>query len=103
MTREQELNGEILAFSISHDYTMVRIYGHYAFGDGKETSYYRRPIRSFSFTELDGREKWAAYKFTRNVYHKFVPIHLKRIHSAIDQIPSELNFDVSEFSHQLTV
>lgn len=29
MKREQELNREILTFSISHDHKCVRIYGHY--------------------------------------------------------------------------
>lgn len=26
--------------------------------------YYRHPIRDFSFTELDIKEKWTAYRFT---------------------------------------
>jgi hypothetical protein len=33
-----------------------------------KTTFYRHPIRTFDFTELDGKEKWTAYKFTRNVY-----------------------------------
>jgi hypothetical protein len=65
---EQDLHREILAFSISHDYRAVRIYGHYAEINGREQKYYRHPIREFSFTELDGKEKWTAYKFTKNVY-----------------------------------
>lgn len=62
--REKELYREILAFSISHNYRSVRIYGHYAIIEGDKTTFYRYPIRDFSFTE----EKWAAYKFTMNVY-----------------------------------
>ncbi len=34
----------------------------------KDTKYYRHPIRDFSF-ELDGKDKWAAYRFTKIVYN----------------------------------
>jgi hypothetical protein len=46
----------------------VRIYGHYPVINGKDTTYYRHPIHKFDFTALDGKEKWTAYKFTKNVY-----------------------------------
>lgn len=55
--RQDEVNRQILAFSISHDHQLVRIYGHYAVIDGKDTKYYRHPIRNLVFTELDGKEK----------------------------------------------
>ncbi|KAI9778935.1 MAG: hypothetical protein M1816_003800 [Peltula sp. TS41687] len=55
--REKEVNCEILAFSVSHDHRVVRIYGHYPVVDREDTKYYRHPIRDFSFTELDGKEK----------------------------------------------
>ncbi|QSS61777.1 hypothetical protein I7I51_03954 [Histoplasma capsulatum] len=58
--REKDVDREILAFSISHDHTAVRIYGHYAFIEGDKTTFYRHPIRKFDFTEQDGKEKWAA-------------------------------------------
>jgi hypothetical protein len=32
----------------------------------------------------------------RNMYDIWIPNHLKRICSAVDQIPSDVNFDVSE-------
>ena len=53
--REKEL--EILAVSISHDHRSVRIYGHYAVIDGPELKYYRHPIRTFDFTEMDGKRE----------------------------------------------
>ncbi|OJD25764.1 hypothetical protein ACJ73_02862 [Blastomyces percursus] len=92
--REDEVNREILAFSISHDNRTVRIYGHYAVIERSKTSFYCHPIRTFDFTELDGREKWTAYTFTKNIYNKWAPDHLKRIHLAIDAIPPGVNFDV---------
>ncbi|KAF2476207.1 uncharacterized protein BDR25DRAFT_309636 [Lindgomyces ingoldianus] len=96
--RERELHREILAFSTSHDHQLVRIYGHYPVIDGKDTKYYRHPIHEFSFTELDGREQWTAYKFTKNVYEIWMPNHFKRLCSAIDQIPADLDFSVPQLS-----
>jgi hypothetical protein len=96
--REQELDREILAFSVSHDHRAVRIYGHYAVIEGKGQKYYRHPIREFSFTELDGKDKWTTYKFTKNVYEIWMPKHFKRICSAIDAFPSGVSFDLSQQS-----
>jgi len=94
--REKELDREILAFSISHDHRSVRIYGHYPVIKGDKTTFYRHPIHEFSFTALDGKEKWTAYKFTKNVYDTWMPIQHKRICSAIDDLPADINFDLSQ-------
>jgi hypothetical protein len=94
--RENELHREILAFSISHNHRAVRIYGHYPVINGNETTFYRHPIRTFDFTELDGRDKWTAYRFTKNVYNIWIPMHLSRICSVVDELPLNINFEVSE-------
>ncbi|KAG8425870.1 hypothetical protein J3459_008661 [Metarhizium acridum] len=91
--RENEVHRQILAYSISHDHKSVRIYGHYAVIDGKDTKYYRHPIREYFFTELGGKEKWTAYRFTKNVYELWMPSHFKKLCSAIDQLPSESDFN----------
>ncbi|MCJ1395927.1 hypothetical protein MMC18_008813 [Xylographa bjoerkii] len=65
--REKELHRKVLAFSISHDNEAVRIFGHYSVIDGDKTTFYRHPIHKFDFTALDGKDKWTAYKFTKNV------------------------------------
>ncbi|KAK3996888.1 hypothetical protein QBC44DRAFT_123387 [Cladorrhinum sp. PSN332] len=91
--RENEVNRKILAFSVSHDHRSVRIYGHYPVISGKDVKYYRHPIRTFDFTELDGEDKWTAYQFTKNVYDRWMPAHFENICSAIDQLPSDLDFD----------
>ncbi|KIW06518.1 uncharacterized protein PV09_02952 [Verruconis gallopava] len=70
--REMKLHREILAFSISHNH------------------------RLFSFTPLNGKEKWTAYKFTKNIYDIWMPNHFKRLCSAIDQIPVDLDFSVAQ-------
>jgi hypothetical protein len=94
--RENELYREILAFLLSHDHRTVRIYGHYPIIDGSKTTYYRHPIHTFDFTALDGKEKWTAYKFTKSVYDIWMPAHFKRICSVIDELPPDLDFEVSQ-------
>lgn len=96
VNREKELDREILAFSISHDHRSVRIYGHYPVMDGEKITYYRHPIHEFSFTALEGKNKWTTYKFTKSVYDIWMPTHFKRICSAVDQLPSSLDFQVSD-------
>lgn len=90
MKREKELHLQILAFSLSHDHQMVRIYGHYPLIDGDKTEYYRHYIRAFDFTDLDGKDKWASYRFAKNVYDIWMPTHLERIRSAIDALSPSL-------------
>lgn len=92
--REAEVDRQILSFSVSHDHRAVRIYGYYPVIEGNAVKYYRHPIREFSFTELDGKEKWTAYRFTKNVYDLWMPSHFARIRAAIDQIPPDIDFTV---------
>ncbi|KAI0204450.1 hypothetical protein F4808DRAFT_474971 [Astrocystis sublimbata] len=96
--REEEVHRQILSFSISHDQRSVRIYGYYPVIDKKGTKYYRHPIHTFDFTALDGKEKWTAYRFAKNVYDTWMPDHFKRICSAIDQLPLKVDFNTPVLS-----
>jgi hypothetical protein len=100
MSRQDELHQKIITFSISHDNEAVRIYGHYALVNKNDISFYRHPIKKFDFTSEDGKEKWAAYKFTRNVYDIYLPIHLERICAVVDQLPDPEVFLVQPLSQQ---
>lgn len=84
--REDELHRKILAFSISHNATMVKIHGHYALIKDHTAKFYRHPIHEFSFTAQNGKDKWTVYQFTKNVYFEFMPTLHALICSAIDQI-----------------
>ncbi|KAK1778551.1 hypothetical protein QBC45DRAFT_433355 [Copromyces sp. CBS 386.78] len=96
--REKEVHRQILSFSVSHDHDFVRIYGYYPVViDKQNTKYYRHPIYKFSFTTMDGKEKWTAYRFVKNIYDKWMPNHFKSICSAIDQLP-DLDLDVQPLS-----
>jgi hypothetical protein len=96
--REKELHRKILAFSISHDHRTVRIYSHYPIIDGDKTTFYRHPIKTFDFTSEGGKDKWASYRFTKNVYDKWMPTHLKRICSVIDELRPDLDIVSSQQS-----
>ena len=93
--REKEVNREALAFSISHDDHQVRIYGHYAVITATKTTYHSHLIDEFSFVRFNGKEKWRAYKFTKNVYDIWMPALFERICSAIDQLPAHIDFEVA--------
>ncbi|KAI9793121.1 MAG: hypothetical protein M1816_001019 [Peltula sp. TS41687] len=98
--RKMELHRKILAFSLSHDHDNIRIYGHYALLDQVDgTAFHRYLIRRFSILDQEGKDRWAAYRFTRNVYDKFMPIQLKRIQEALDQLP-DYSFENGDASTQ---
>lgn len=86
---EEKLDRKIIAFSISHDGTCVRIYGHYALFKDGAAKFYRHPIKNFDFTSEEGKDKWTAYRFTKSIYFEFMPELHKLICSAIDKIPSD--------------
>jgi hypothetical protein len=66
--REKKLYREILAFLISYNHEIVRIYNYYLIIDGDKIIFYRYPIKKFDFTSEEGKDKWTSYKFTKNVY-----------------------------------
>jgi hypothetical protein len=84
--RQQELDREVLAFSISNDHETVKFYGHYAVIDGEKTTFYRHLIHIVHIKLLDGRERWTSYRFTRNVYDIWMPKHLDRIRKVINEL-----------------
>ena len=98
MKHEKELHWEILAFLVLYNDRTVRICSHYPMIDGKKTTFYHYPIHEFSFMELDSKEKWIVYKFTKNVYDIWIPSYLKRIYSVIDNLLPDLDFESSEQS-----
>lgn len=94
MGRENELHREINGFSISHSDECVRIWGHYAIINGRDFTFFRHPIAKFDISKtVQGDNRWMAYNFVRNVYDLWLPEHFKRICSAIDMLPADLNFE----------
>ncbi|KAL5044833.1 hypothetical protein BDW71DRAFT_208962 [Aspergillus fruticulosus] len=85
--REQELDCMILGFSITHNSSDVRIYGYYPVISRPEITYHTHNISSF---QLGSKTRWNSYKYIMAVYHKWVPLHLERICSAIEQLPERI-------------
>ena len=97
--RERELGQKINGFSISHNDEEVRIWGHYIVIDGKGAKFYRHLISKFIFVPSgEGDQRWKAYKFVKNLYDLWVPNHFKFLCSAIDMLPSDLNFEAPNLS-----
>ncbi|KAN0074178.1 hypothetical protein V8E54_008115 [Elaphomyces granulatus] len=65
----------VLAFSVSHNNELVRIYVHYAVVE--------EAMESFFLDSGDRQGRKRTYDFVREVYHKFYPEHLKRIQDAL--------------------
>lgn len=82
MSQAEQLHRKILVFSISHDHSTVKIYGHYALIKDR-TTFHRHLIRSFDLIDYDGQNRWTAYNFVRKAYDHFAPICLKRIRDAV--------------------
>ena len=96
--REKELDREILGFSISHDNLCASIYGHYASITEDGIKYWRHPLSAVVIIKQAGKERWIPYKFVKNLYATWVPLHLARIRSAIDDLPSGIDFGITEVS-----
>lgn len=84
---EARLAGKVLGFSISHNHEMVHLCAHYVAMKSSEATYHRRTIRKYSFTALNGRERWVSYSFVKSIYELWVPNHLNEIRSLLDQLP----------------
>ncbi|KAI9825148.1 MAG: hypothetical protein M1826_007073 [Phylliscum demangeonii] len=104
--RVKELYGQVLAFTVSHDDKMVRIYGHYAVmscDTATTLEFYRHDLALFDFDVSGGIDRFKAYNFVRNVYEKFVPEHRERIKTAAAFLPklaerAELSFAASDLA-----
>ncbi|MCJ1348391.1 hypothetical protein MMC31_006623, partial [Peltigera leucophlebia] len=86
----QQLYGEVLVFSVSHDNDRIFIYGHFAVAEPnfpEGLKYYRYPIAILSFTTRGGADMYKPYNFIMDVYEDFAPVHRKRIKDAVEQLP----------------
>ncbi|KAL7963250.1 hypothetical protein V8C34DRAFT_267651 [Trichoderma compactum] len=92
--REAELDRQVLAFSIAHSHREVQIVAHYPVILGENTSYFQKVLYSFDFADPACVDKWAAYRFTRNLYDHWMPTQYRRICSAIDEIPHNVTDDL---------
>ncbi|KAL3463008.1 hypothetical protein BJX64DRAFT_287743 [Aspergillus heterothallicus] len=91
--RENELDRQILGFSIAYNSTAVRIYGHYPViskEDGGIT-YHHHDIATYM---LMGKNRWRAWWFVMSVYRNWAPEHLDRIRAIVEFLPEDINLAV---------
>lgn len=96
--RKKELYREILVFSISHNYRIVRIYNHYAIIEEDKIFFYCYYIKTFDFTSEEGKDKWTSFSFTKNVYDKHKLALLKRIRLVVDNLLASIDFGLSQLA-----
>lgn len=89
--KTQDLLGRVLVFTVSHNNRVVNVYGHYAVSNGTEGeesfTYFRHDIAMFSLTMYEGKERFKAYNFVKQLYDEFAPLHLQRIREAVRAMP----------------
>ncbi|KAI9046167.1 uncharacterized protein KD926_004005 [Aspergillus affinis] len=92
--RQDELHRSALGVFIIHNHCEVEIYVNFARIENGQATYHYELLEGFSFTWEEGRNRWSSYKFVMAFYENWVPMHLERLRSAIDDLPV-VNFDVS--------
>ena len=78
-----EVDQRILAFSVVHNTTAVRIFGHFARVEERKLTFFRRLLYTADFENDLTSDKWAKpYSIIRAIYDVFFPQHLARILSS---------------------
>ncbi|KAK8172644.1 hypothetical protein BKA80DRAFT_214964 [Phyllosticta citrichinensis] len=101
VNRAHEINGEILAFSVTYDTSWIQIYGHYADVSERNVQFYRHDIlgNPWAYRERSAdTDRWLSYQFIKSLYKDWAPRQFQRICSAIDDLPS---WDVLRVSKSL--
>lgn len=87
----QGLLGRVLVFTVSHNNRVVNVHGHYAVSNGTDGgesfTYFCHEIAMFSLTMYEGKERFKAYNFVKQLYDEFAPMHLQRIREAVRAMP----------------
>jgi hypothetical protein len=99
--RLHDLHREVNGFSISHSEESVGMWAHYIVVKGEDFTFHRHPIAKFDISPTgEGDHRWKAWNFVMNVFDFWVPNHFKKLCSAIDMLPANYNFDISELDSE---
>ncbi|KAF1826856.1 uncharacterized protein K489DRAFT_304163, partial [Dissoconium aciculare CBS 342.82] len=81
-----EVDGRILAFSVSHNKEIIKIFGHFAVVRDGSPRYFRRRVFVTDFAEDVAVGQWhKTYGVVSAIYKNFYPQHLARIKSALSR------------------
>lgn len=86
----ERVHRRILGFSISYDSERLKIHGYYPEIDDGEVAFYQWTIASLDYWKK--HDKWASYRFVKNLNREFLPIHTKRVMDLLVRIPVPKDF-----------
>lgn len=98
---QEKLHQGVFAFSISHDGTYVRIYGHYALIKDGTAKFYRYFIRNFDFTSEKEKTNRRLLDSRKAFISEFMLKLRELIFSAMDRIPPKTTSQNLKLSHQI--
>jgi len=88
--RHRELHREVVAFSLSHNQSHARVYGHYPVFDKEsgDFTYHRRLLEDVHFARPGSspEQKWRAYNIVRGIYFQWAPYHFNHLRDMLDVI-----------------
>lgn len=103
-----EVDRKILAFSVAHNNTQVKIFGHFATVEEQKLTFFRCRVYTADFDTDFASDEWAKpYNIIRAIYDVFFPQHLARIKSALDRmrgralVSSTSQLDLDEDSQEI--
>jgi len=100
----EELDGKVLVFSIAHDVSIIKIYGHFARIDGDTLTFFRHRLYIGDIaTDLRSESSCRAHKITRAIYDVFFPQHVARVKSALSRMRGSYQLDLVDGPHESTI
>ena len=95
VNKQQDLNGEILAFTVSHNEQQAIIRGYYPVIDGNNWEIYSHTLARIDL--YDPNSHYKTYQFIMQMYEFWMPTHLNRLRSTLADY-SSASFEVSDVS-----
>jgi hypothetical protein len=99
VNRQKDLNGEILAFTVSYNPDFTSIMGYYPVLDGNTWKIHAHELDHVCLITSDEDSQYKTYRSIMQVYKVWMPTHLNRLRSVLDEYSVNLNFDGSIVSN----
>ncbi|GME44636.1 uncharacterized protein LTHEOB_11860 [Neofusicoccum parvum] len=84
--RESDIDGQILAFSVSYNHSQVAWHAYYPVIKGERTDICRRPLFKVFLSPDDNPNSWRSWNLARNLYELWAPDLYHRLCKAIDAV-----------------
>ncbi|KAL8868960.1 MAG: hypothetical protein Q9174_004632 [Haloplaca sp. 1 TL-2023] len=99
---QNQLHGQVLAYSITHSSEWSKVYGHYPLihvdeNGGTRVTFCRYRLLCLPLAGDGGATKSQIWRFTRNVYFDYAKVHFGWIHLMIQEINAKLRHDFDGF------